>query len=208
MGIGKILRRMGVGSGKKGISSEEGTDSAKKHPFDVKIIRSHKRHRTISARLKGETMFVYAPAKVSDRELSRVIGNFAKRLERKRLKRELNEDHDLEAVAEMLNKAYFNSRLRLRSIKYVTNQDKVFGSCNYRAGDIRISHRLSQMPDWVRDYVIIHEMAHLIEPNHSRAFWDIVYRYKLAERARGYLMAKGFDMEEGPSDIEKSRPAS
>jgi hypothetical protein len=55
------------------------------------------------------------------------------------------------------------------------------------------------MPEWVRKYVVIHEMAHLVEPNHSRAFWDIVSRYKLAERARGYLMAAGvgfsFDSE-------------
>jgi predicted metal-dependent hydrolase len=50
------------------------------------------------------------------------------------------------------------------------------------------------MPDWVRDYVLIHEMAHLIEPNHSKSFWDIVSRYELAERARGYLMAAGFEI--------------
>ncbi|MBU4312320.1 MAG: M48 family metallopeptidase [Candidatus Omnitrophica bacterium] len=51
------------------------------------------------------------------------------------------------------------------------------------------------MPIWVRNYVIIHEMAHLIEPNHSKSFWNIVSRFKLTERARGYLMAKGLDRE-------------
>jgi predicted metal-dependent hydrolase len=57
------------------------------------------------------------------------------------------------------------------------------------------------MPEWVRDYVIIHEVAHILEPNHSKAFWDIVYRYKLAERARGFLIAKGME-ENQESDIE------
>ena len=59
------------------------------------------------------------------------------------------------------------------------------------------------MPEWVRRYVLIHEMAHLIEPNHSRAFWDIVSRYKLTERARGYLMAVGRVINEGDLSYEK-----
>jgi predicted metal-dependent hydrolase len=47
-------------------------------------------------------------------------------------------------------------------------------------------------------------MAHLIEPNHGPAFWDIVSRYELAERAKGYLMALGFDSD-NEKDIEDSQ---
>jgi hypothetical protein len=43
------------------------------------------------------------------------------------------------------------------------------------------------MPAWVVDYVIIHELAHLIEPAHNAAFWALVHRYPKAERAEGYL---------------------
>lgn len=45
------------------------------------------------------------------------------------------------------------------------------------------------------------EMAHLVEPNHGYAFWNIVSRYELAERAKGYLVAVGLDSE-NEQDLE------
>ena len=54
-----------------------------------------------------------------------------------------------------------------------------------------VSARLAAYPRWVLDYVIVHELAHLVEASHGPAFWELVNRYPLAERARGYLIAKG-----------------
>ena len=170
--------------------------------YKIKIIQSNKRRRTISARLVEDTMLVYAPNSISDSKLEKVIDKLKKRLHNRKIKRGLNKTHDLVIVAETLNKEYFNNSLKISSIAYTTNQNKVFGCCNYKTKKILISHRLIQMPVWVRNYVIIHEMAHLIEPNHSKSFWNIVSRFKLTERARGYLMAKGLDREEGLDDIE------
>ena len=62
---------------------------------------------------------------------------------------------------------------------------------------MRLSSALARFPDWVVDYVIVHELAHLEQPNHTPEFWRLVERYPKAERARGYLLAKGGEEGEG-----------
>ena len=71
-----------------------------------------------------------------------------------------------------------------------------WGSCTPTLGTIRISTRLAKFPDWVIDYVIAHELAHLDVPDHSDAFWELTNRYPKAERAIGYLIAKSGDEHE------------
>lgn len=161
----------------------------------IKILRSKKRRRTVSARVVRDILIVRAPESIPESRLQKVIAEFKARIERKQLREELNKRENLAQRAKEFNFRYFESKLNISSIEYVTDQHSKFGCCNYRTGCIRISHRISAMPQWVRDYVIIHELAHLVIPDHSQAFWDIVNRYKLAERARGYLIAAG-DLEE------------
>lgn len=170
--------------------------------MEVKITRSNNRRKTISARVIGEIMDVHAPADFPQEELEEIIARFRKRFEKRQQKRQLNLQMNLRDVAQNLNQKYFGEKIEIESIEYSTNQDRIFGICNHRTKVIRISHRLASMPDWVRDYVIVHELAHIIEPNHSESFWKLVYRYELTERARGYLMAKGFQAEE-ETDLEE-----
>ena len=171
--------------------------------MDVKINYSNKRSRTVSAQLINGSLLVNAPAAMPRERLEKIIGNFKVRFERRKLKEELNRERPLAEIAAKLNKRYFNGKLKINSIEYATDQNSRFGCCNRRDASIRISHRLSLMPEWVRNCVIIHEMAHLIEPNHSATFWNIVSRYELAERAKGYLMAVGLDSE-NEQDIENT----
>jgi len=161
------------------------------HITSIEIIRSKIRKRTVSARVVKDILIVRAPQNIPENRLQKVIGELKSKIERKHLREELNKDKFLVQRADEFNRLYFSNKLKISSIEYVTSQNSKYGCCNYSTGCIRISHRISSMPKWVRNYVILHELAHLAVPNHSKAFWEIVNRYKLSERARGFLMAAG-----------------
>lgn len=154
--------------------------------MEVIIKRSNKRKKTIQARIVGGRMEVLAPSYISDAALQDHIARFQARLVKSDAPR--NDDH-LQARASHLNKKYFHGVLKWNSIRYSTRQEHRRGSCNYTTKTIRISNRLVGLPQWVEDYVIVHELAHLIEPNHGKRFKALVRKYPLAERAIGYLMA-------------------
>ena len=171
--------------------------------FRVRIITSERRKKTISGRLVDwQTLEIRAPANLAGAELDRAVADLVARMSRRRARqRDFRSDADLQARAERHNRAYFDGALSWRSIRFVSNQTQRFGSCTPANGTIRISDRLKGVPDFVLDYVIVHELAHLIESNHSPRFWSLVYRFDKTERARGYLMAMA--MEEDASVSEQ-----
>lgn len=166
-------------------SSMTQSDSA---DWPIKIIRSQKRRKTVGAQLKEGQLVIRAPARMSDAELAPIIENLKQRMARK-TRPVAESDEVLAQRAQRLNKRYFDGKLRWQSIRYVTNQTTRYGSCTPAHGTIRISDRVASLPDWVIDYVVMHEISHLVEGNHSARFWALVNRYPLTERARGYLMA-------------------
>ena len=164
--------------------------------MEIKIVRSKNRTKTISARAVDGVFVVQAPARMSDGDLEPVIHQLMQRWQKREQKKGLD-DGSLDQRAQELNRSYFGGKLRWQSIRWVSNQNTRFGSCTPTQGTIRISHKVARMPAFVRDYVIVHELAHLIEPNHGPKFWALVNQYPRIERARGYLMAIGLeDVEE------------
>jgi predicted metal-dependent hydrolase len=162
---------------------------------ELKIIRSSRRKKTISAREVNGVIHLYLPAGLSrEKELSYVA--WAKRRieaqQRKKALMENQADQELEKRAHELNQRYFGGALAWQQIGYTTGQNaSTFGTCDPAARVIRISDRLLKMPRFVHDYVVVHELAHLKVPRHGPAFWQLVNRYPRTERARGYLMASG-----------------
>ncbi len=160
--------------------------------MEVRIIRSAKRAKTVSARVVDGILEVLAPASYKDKDLQPIIDKLQQRIEKKQQKCNLSAE-DLERIAQKLNRKYFQNSLQWHSIEWSTQQNSIYGSCTPALGTIRISQRLAKMPLFVQEYVVMHELAHLIEANHSNKFWQLVNLYPLTERARGYLMAVGLE---------------
>jgi len=166
----------------------------------VQIIRSRNRTKTASARMVEGTLVVRVPAGISKEEEQRLVRELMPRVLRK-VHRAQGKLPDLKHRAADLNRRYFGGKLKVREVKWVTNQRHRFGSCTPSTGTIRISDRVAAMPGWVLDYVLVHELAHLLQANHSPTFWKLVARYPLTERARGYLIAVGLEGEGEPGDL-------
>ena len=168
--------------------------------MNVRIIRSPKRKKTVHAKIVEGTLMVHLPLGMHPKIEEELIGQMKQKIENRQLKTAINKEERLKRRFDHLNNKYFKGNLKTASIEFVTNQNRRNGSCTPDNGTIRISHKLLDVPDWVLDYVIMHEMTHLIHPDHSKAFWEKVSEYKYSERARGFLIAKG--MDDGVSNNE------
>ena len=75
----------------------------------------------------------------------------------------------------------------------IRNQRWRWGSCG-PDGHISLNWRLVTMPDWVADYVLVHELMHLRRMDHSRAYWRLV-----AAACPEYLSARDWLRRQGPA---------
>ncbi|MGO4419617.1 M48 metallopeptidase family protein [Streptomyces sp. NPDC000941] len=153
---------------------------------DVEVRRSTRRRRTVSAYREGDRTVVLIPARMSEAEEQRWVGVMLDKLAAQESKRMLG-DAELADRAEWLSEQYLGGRARPAGVRWVTNQNTRWGSCTPSEGSIRLSHRLQGMPEYVVDYVLVHELAHLLVPGHGERFWRLLESYPRTERARGYL---------------------
>jgi predicted metal-dependent hydrolase len=160
----------------------------------VEVVRSARRRKTVQAREVKGILRISIPATMTTTEEQRWVAEMLRRVERRSATAQI----DLADRATELAKRY---DLPLPShIRWSDQQEWRWGSCTPAERSIRISNRLGKEPRWVLDYVIVHELAHLVVASHDRRFWALVNRYPRAERARGFLMARGAGPPEDPSD--------
>ncbi|MPZ60018.1 MAG: DUF45 domain-containing protein [Propionibacteriales bacterium] len=171
--------------------------------------RSRRRRRTVAAYREDDKIVVLMPDRMSRSEEKQWVAEMVERLERQERRRKPT-DSKLAGRARELSRRYLDGDARPRSVRWVDNQKSRWGSCTPADGTIRLSSRLQGMPSWVIDYVLLHELAHLLEHGHSARFWELVGRYPKTERARGFLegvaSAAGLDLSD-MNDTVDDEPA-
>ncbi|MGN6599404.1 MAG: M48 metallopeptidase family protein [Actinomycetes bacterium] len=154
--------------------------------LEVVVRRSARRRRTVSAHREGDQIVVLLPARLGAAEERRWVDEMLARLHAAEAKRRPS-DADLLSRAEELSRRYLRGRAQPASVAWSERQRGRWGSCTPSDRSIRLSARLQGVPSWVLDYVIVHELAHLLVPGHTQDFWRLVANYPRAERARGFL---------------------
>lgn len=157
----------------------------------VEIRVSTRRRRSSAAHLEAGKVVVVVPAQLSVAEREDVAARLALRvLDQGRRRSAAVSDSELERRAHELADRYLDG-VRPSSVRFVTNQMRRWGSCTPSSGAVRISSRLRAMPDWVLDAVLVHELAHLLEPSHSARFRALCATYPRQPEADAYLL--GFE---------------
>jgi predicted metal-dependent hydrolase len=158
--------------------------------MEIELVRGTRRRKHVQAVLVGDRLRVsfprwmsYAQAQESAEELR---GRMQRRVDASRI--------DVAARARRLAREYDFPRPRV--VEWSDKQQARWGSCSPEVSTIRVSARLAAYPSWVLDYVLVHELAHLVEPNHGPAFDALVDQFQFAERARGFLIAKDLDPDD------------
>lgn len=157
---------------------------------EVEIRVSARRRKSSQAHLESGKVVVVVPSAMTVREREEVAARLALRMLEHGRRRPVAGDAALERRAHELADRYLGG-VRPRSVRWVTNQARRWGSCTPATGAIRLSSRLQNVPEWVLDAVLVHELAHLIEASHSARFRALCNRHPRQAEADAFLL--GFE---------------
>lgn len=168
-------------------------------PGEVEVRRSARRTRTVSAFREGERIVVAIPARFTRSQEREWVEKMVARLAAQDVRRRPS-DAQLLTRATELSRRYLGGRAVPTSVAWSSRQGRRWGSCTVTDGSIRLSTRLRGMPRWVVDYVLVHELAHLLAAGHGPDFWALVEEYPHSARARGFLDGVAFAEQVGAGE--------
>jgi predicted metal-dependent hydrolase len=180
-------------------------------PDGVEVRRSTRRRRSVTAYREDGRTVVVVPQRMSRAEIvpyvEELVGRLAARERRGR-----RTDAELQARAALLSRRHLDGRAVPSSVRWVTNQRRRWGSCTPADGTIRLSDRLVAMPEHVVDYVLLHELVHLLVADHGPDFEAWMRRYPRLLEARAFLAgvdhATGHGLRPEPDDADAAEAAT
>nr|WP_269046162.1 M48 family metallopeptidase [Paenarthrobacter sp. Z7-10] len=168
------------------------------------VRRSSRRRQTVAAFWEGGTAVVAIPGHFSAAQEREWVARMLLRLQSKGDRSGKGSptgrgrsDDALMTRAQELSLQYFAGRSRPVTVRWVSNQNSRWGSATPSERTIRLSHHLQGMPGWVVDYVLLHELAHLLVAGHGPAFWALLEGYPQLERAKAFLEGAAFATSRG-----------
>jgi hypothetical protein len=166
------------------LSADDEARPAVEQP-EVEVRVSTRRRKSASAFWSDGRVVVVLPASMPRSARPEMVEDLVRRVLNYRPHLAAS-DGDLTRRAGELADRYLDG-VRPSSIRWVTNQNSQWGSCTCGTREIRISDRLRVVPGWVLDAVLVHELAHLIEPNHSPRFRSLTERFTRSKEADVFL---------------------
>ncbi|GAA1810119.1 M48 family metallopeptidase [Nesterenkonia flava] len=163
---------------------------------EVLVIRSARRSRTITADQVAGQLRLRVPMRLSGAEVEKHARAFQQKLNR-RSASSGRSDEALAQRARELSAEYLDAVPQPTSVSWSAQQQRRWGSTTSTTGQIRLSARLRTMPQWVVDAVLVHELAHLIEPGHGAAFKKLVARYPRTSEADAFLAGVSWAEQHG-----------
>lgn len=195
----KDPRRTPLGKGTPGPIGDSVSGHRASNGAQVVIRRSRRRKTGVAAFWEEGRAVIAVPARMSLEDEDYWIPHMVSRLEADMRtlrgagrRRSVESDAALMQRCVLLSATYLGSRAVPESVRWVTNQKGRWGSATNAHKSIRISHLVQGMPEWVLDYVLLHELTHLIHPNHSAAFWAELEGYPHLKRAEAFLEGASF----------------
>ena len=171
------------------------TKEGKPIVVDVRFDKRLKKSLRYEQRNNG-TILLRVPERTSQRVIQNSIREIEKTIQNQKPKRIGRTDEDLQIRADYLNKRYLKNQIEWTSIRWVNNMKYRLGSCTTGGptdGHIRISSMIKNYPQYVIDYILIHELSHRLYPNHSKDFWQFVRsHYPNTDKAIGFIEGVGF----------------
>jgi predicted metal-dependent hydrolase len=156
-----------------------------------KVVRNQRRRSSISAYRQAGVIIINIPARMIKQDEIAAIPEMIAMVQRREAKERKSDEQLLVMGIALLEKYLPEFEIKPASINWRSMSER-WGSCTTVDRTIRISDRLIGAPTYVLEYIIFHELIHLMISGHDADFYNYLNRYSDQERAEAFL--EGFEV--------------